>query len=211
MENQNFEIIDELSEFLLFDFPENSEDLNLTNETTLSAIEDENFDFEFDQKIVEIEAEILNFDDNNSRNQICVVCDQKFANLPNLKRHFGSKKHQEKLTAAARTPELLQTGEFSFAVNYVMQMEEENFEIEFSNKTGRKIHESRKNQKITNDKGRKLFRCKFCPKIFTTASNLNRHENLHDKKKLHECQTCSKKFQQKEYLKKHQIVHERQK
>ncbi|KAG5669481.1 hypothetical protein PVAND_017368 [Polypedilum vanderplanki] len=163
---------------------------------------------EFDQNIIEVEAEVLNFNDSN---HICVICDLKFANSPNLKRHFNSKKHQEKLTAAtAKTPELLQTGEFSYEVNYVMKIDEENFEIEI-NKNGRKIHESRKEQKITNEKGKKLFRCKFCTKVFTTASNLNRHENLHGKKKLHECQTCGKKFQQKEYLKKHQIVHERQK
>ena len=68
---------------------------------------------------------------------------------------------------------------------------------------------SRKAQTSTGKGVKKLFRCAHCPKVFTTASNLNRHENLHGNRKLHECLLCGKRFQQKEYLKKHQVVHER--
>lgn len=51
------------------------------------------------------------------------------------------------------------------------------------------------------------MKCRFCPKKFSTCSNLRRHENLHIPVKLFPCHICPKKFKQREYLKKHLFTH----
>lgn len=155
----------------------------------------------------------------------CATCGLHFTTASNLKRHFRSIKHQQN---AAKTPaadsQLIQTGPLEFEVKVLtldqlaglelnfddFAMAEEEAQFEAVESAGRKRkNRSRLSQKCVGRDGKKLFRCAHCPKVFTTASNLSRHENLHGMQKLHECTECGKKFQQKEYLKKHQVVHER--
>lgn len=51
--------------------------------------------------------------------------------------------------------------------------------------------------------GRRLFKCGYCGKVFTTNSNWRRHERTHTGEKRHKCTDCAKTFSRKEDLKIH--------
>lgn len=220
-----------LSDFNILDFEQELEELNASCDTTLSAIEGmelELEDFDLEAMLGQLENNSQVVEEKELKQLVvdyeCRVCNLQFTTTSNLQRHTRSQKHQRRVV---RQTEVVQTSPFTFEVKLVTPeqpqqqltldqmtgidfIEEELLFEEVDDRQSKKRKlKSRKAQKLTSSEGKKLFRCDYCPKVFTTASNLNRHENLHGNKKTHECQTCGKKFQQKEYLKKHQIVHER--
>ena len=50
-------------------------------------------------------------------------------------------------------------------------------------------------------------RCNLCPKIFTTARQLNEHRDIHIDNKRFECQSCYRIFTKPSELKRHETIH----
>lgn len=54
----------------------------------------------------------------------------------------------------------------------------------------------------------KIYKCPFCNKGFTNASDLGKHKKIHDPEKDYLCKQCQRQFTQKVHAKKHiQKVH----
>eukprot|EP01084_Bolivina_argentea_P247666 414338_1 len=51
------------------------------------------------------------------------------------------------------------------------------------------------------------YECKYCPKRFSTPSDLERHIRCHTKEKPFKCHECNKSFGTKGNLKKHKRIH----
>ena len=219
IKQQQFLDINELNIWNLEVITEDSP-LDASCNTTLSAIEGMELDlddFDVDEALQQIERDLsrvhsddallldslpallLDFDSKN----YCEMCDVQLSNSSNFKRHLQTSKHLQ-MQQQEMKPTLDQLTGLDLADEFDFEEEEEAM-------VRRKTRKSRVLQQCRSGGGKKLFRCSHCPKVFTTGSNLNRHENLHNRRKLHECKTCGKRFQQKEYLKKHGIVHERSK
>ena len=57
------------------------------------------------------------------------------------------------------------------------------------------------------EKGKKIFPCMICGKVFPTKFKLDRHMMIHTGEKPYSCDVCGKRFNQKGNLKSHQIIH----